>query len=167
MARKGYADVLEKDPTKSVPREERIGRIDQKLNEPDRRSLQSQIAQDEEAIRASGDLASPGDVSEARKRIAHNKMLLQRDDDLRPKTDSQSNRLFARAKEIESILKDKMPTKREMWPKAGSAEAQRAVRHNLQFQERYSGLCQEWQDLQNKLNPDDPYAQSLELIRPD
>lgn len=165
MAKKGYADVL--DPTKSVSREEKIGRITQKLNESDRRSLQNQVAQDEEAIRASQDLGSPGDSSEARKRIAQNKMILQRDDDLTPKTDGQSNRLYARAKEIEGVLIKNMPTKREMWPKPGSAEASQAVRHNLKFQDQYSGLCQEWQDIQNKLNPDDPNAQSLELIRPD
>ena len=31
MAKKGYADVLEKDPTKGVSQEEKIGRNHQKL----------------------------------------------------------------------------------------------------------------------------------------
>jgi len=168
MARKGYADVLEKrDPTKSVSREEKIGRTDQKLTEADRRGLAEQIAQREEEILAKKDMNPDADVSEMKKEIEHKKMILQHDDDLRPKSESQTDRLAARAKELEEILKKNMPTKREMWPKPGSSEAAQAVRHNLQFQERYSEQCREWQDIQNKLNPDDPNAQSLELIRPD
>lgn len=167
MARKGYADVLEKDPTKSVPREEQVGRVSQKLAEPDRRALQDQVNQREEEILAKKELNPDSDVSDMRQEIDHKKMILAHDDDLRPKTDVQSNRLYARAKEIENILKREMPTKREMWPKSGSTEAQQAVRHNLKFQEQRGNLCREWQDIQNKINPDDPTAQSLELIRPD
>ncbi len=167
MARKGYADVLEKDPTKSVSKEEKIGKNRQKLAESDRRHLAQQVAQDEEAIRASNDLSSPGDMSETKARINQNKMILGHDDDLTPKSENARDRLAARAKEIQTILVKEMPTKREMWPKQGSSEAQQAVRHNLHFQEQRSDLCREWQDIQNKLNPDDPNAQSLELIRPD
>jgi len=168
MAKRGYADVLEKkDPTKSVPREEAVGRNKVKLNESDRRSLSEQIAQREEEIRAKQDLNPDADVSEMRKEINDKKMILHHDDDLTPKSDGARDRLYARSKELEDILKRKMPTKREMWPKPGSSEAQQAVRHNLKFQEECDPLCREWQDIQNKLNPDDPSAQSLELIRPD
>lgn len=169
MARKGYADVL--DPTKKASRpvsnEEKIGRTEQKLTESDRRSLAEQVAQREEEIRAKKELNPDADVSEMWREIDHKKMILQHDDDLRPKSDTARDRLAARGREIEAILKSKMPTKREMWPKPGSVEAQQAVRHNLKFQEVYDPLCREWQDIQNKLNPDDPNAQSLELIRPD
>jgi hypothetical protein len=167
MARKGYADVLEKDPTKSVPREEQIGRSTKKLDESERRALANQIAQREEEILAKKDMSRDADVSEMQREIQQKKMILQHDDDLRPKTDGQRDRLYARAKEIEGIIVKEMPTKREMWPKPGSAESQQAVRHNLKFQENRSDLCREWQDIQNKLNPDDPGAASLELIRPD
>lgn len=168
MARRGYDDVLERrDPTKAMPREEQIGRTTQKLSESDRRGLEEQIRQREEEILAKKDMNRDADVSAMQKEINDKKMILQHDEDLRPKSDSQRDRLYARSKEIESILKEKMPTKREMWPKPGSNEAQRAVQHNLKFQEHYSDLCHEWQDIQNKLNPDDPGAQSLELIRPD
>ena len=167
MSRKGYSDVLEKDPTKRVPREEQIGRTNQKLAEPDRRSLGEQIATREEEIRAKKDLNPDADVSSMEKEIKDKKMILQHDDDLGPKSDTQRDRLHKRSKEIEEILKKEMPTKNEMWPKPGSSQAQRAVRHNLKFQEERGDLCREWQDIQNKLNPDDPNAQSLELIRPD
>ena len=164
MAKKGYADVL--DPTK-MSQEERIGRTKQKLAESDRRSLQDQISEDEQLILQKKELSKDSDVSDIQARIRHKKMILQHDEDLTPKTDSQRDRLAARAKEIEDILKKNMPTKREMWPRTGSSEAQQAVRHNLKFQEQYDGLCKEWQDIQKKLDPDNPTAQSLELIRPD
>ena len=168
MARKSYADVLEKrDPTKSVPREEQIGRNSQKLGESDRRGLGEQIARKEDEIRMKKELNPDADVSDMLKEIKDKKMILQHDDDLTPKSDNQRDRLAARAKELSDILKSKMPTKREMWPKAGSSEAAQAVRHNLKFQEDCDSLCREWQDIQRKLNPEDPNAQSLELIRPD
>ena len=166
MPKRGYGDVL--DPTKKQRVvEEKIGRTEEKLGESERRSLGLQVAQQEEDLRAQLDLNKDSDVSELKRQIDHKKMILQRDDDLTPKSANASNRLSSRAKEIEAILKSKMPTKREMWPKIGSPEAQQAVRHNLSFQSNYDGLCREWQDIQRKLNPDDPYAQSLELIRPD
>lgn len=167
MARRGYADVLEKDPTKKMPLEEKIGRDSKKLTESDRRSLSDQVAQKEEEIRAKKDLSKDADVSAMQKDIDHKKMILQHDDDLRPKSDGARDRLAKRSEEIAEILKKNMPTKREMWPEPGSIEASRAVNHNLKFQEQYDPLCREWQDIQNKLNPDDPNAQSLELIRPD
>ena len=171
MARKDYADVLEKreekDPTKSVRREEQIGRTVQKLSESDRRGIRMQIEQREEEIRAKKDMNPDADVSDMRKEINDKKMIIQHDDDLTPKSDGQKDRLYARSQEIQAILVKEMPTKNEMWPKAGSAQAQQAVRHNMKFQEERGELCREWQDIQNKLNPDDPNAQSLELIRPD
>lgn len=168
MPKRGYADVVEKDPTKAQKAtEERIGQTTQKLNEADRRALHGQIAQREDEIASAKDLNPDADVSAMKKEIDHKKMILQRDDDLTPKSGLATDRLAARAREIESVLKGKMPTKREMWPKPGTAEAQTAVRHNLKFQEQYDHLCKEWQDIQVKLNPDDPFAQSLESIRPD
>jgi hypothetical protein len=167
MARKGYADVLEKDPTKKVPLEEKIGRDTKKLSESDRRSLENQIGQAEEEMAAKLDMNKDADVSELKRQIDHKKMIVQHDEDLRPKSDTARDRLAARAKEIEDLIIPKMPNKREMWPKTGSVEAQQAVRHNLKFQETYDKECREWQDIQNKLEPDDPNAQSLERIRPD
>lgn len=167
MPRKGYSDLIEKDPTKSVPMERKIGETKQKLAEPDRRSLQDQILQREDEMREKKEINKDADVSEMKREIDQKKMILQHDDDLTPKSDSQKDRLAARASEIAEVLKKNMPTKREMWPKPGSSESQQAVRHNIKFQDQYSDLCREWQDIQNKLNPDDPTAQSLELIRPD
>jgi beta-lactamase class A len=165
MPRKSYDDVIA-DPTK-MSAEEKIGRTKQKLHESDRRSLNSDIERREQEILAKKDLNPDADVSDLKKEIVHKKMILQHDDDLVPKSGNERDRLAARAKTIEDVLKKEMPTKREMWPKPGSVESQQAVRHNLKFQEQRDGLCKEWQEIQKKLNPEDPYAQSLELIRPD
>lgn len=162
--KKGYADVV--DPTKQVSQEERIGRSGRKLEESDKQSLRLQVAQDEELLSASLKTAST-DSAQIRSRLERNKMILAHDDDLTPKSGSEKDRLHARLKDITETLQKNMPTKREMWPKTGSAEAQQAVRHNVRFQEQYGPLCHEYQELKKRLEPDDPYAQSLELIRPD
>ena len=167
MARKGYADVLEKDPTKNMSEEERIGRNRQKLSESDRQSLENQIAEAEHELKSRKELSGTPDLSDVQAQIKQKKMILQHDDDLTPKSGTEKDRLASRAKAIEEILKKEMPTHNEMWPKHGSIEAQRALRHNQKFQAERGDLCREWQDIQKKLNPDDPYAASLETIRPD
>ena len=168
MAKKGYADVLEKkDPTKGMPREEQIGRNHQKLAESDRRSLADQVARKENEIREKLDLNPDADVSEMVKDMNDKKMILHHDDDLTPKSDGQRDRLMARQKELREYLQKRMPTKREMQARPGTTESAQAVRHNLDFQTKCDPQCLEYQDNERKLNPDDPNAQSLELIRPD
>jgi hypothetical protein len=157
---------VSKDPTKRVPRQEEIGRTKKKLDADSRRGLEMQVAQREEEIAAKKDLNPDADVSAMKREIDDKKMILQHDEDLEARG-GQRDRMSARVKEIDGILVKNMPTKREMWPKAGSSEAQQAVRHNLKFQEQYDPLVHERMDLLNKLNPDDPGAASLELIRPD
>ena len=159
------------DPTKQPPLEEKIGTGKRKLEESDRARIAEEVRQDEDLLKASQDpqqrLQSQAvDVASIRQRLERNKMILGHDEDLTAR-DSEKDRLHARLREITDILKKNMPTKREMWPKTGSVEAQQAVRHNVRFQEQYGPLCHEYQELKKRLEPDDPYAHSLELIRPD
>ena len=173
MARKGFADVLERksqsvqDPTKKMPVQEQIGRTQKKLSEDDRRGLRMQIDAKEEEIRAKMDMNPDADVSEMKRELEHKKMIVQHDDDLGPKSESQRDRLAARASEIEQFLIKNMPTKKEMWAKTGTSESAQAVRHQLKYQGQFAELEHEWQDIKNKLEPEDPGAASLELIRPD
>lgn len=167
MAKKGYADVLEKDPTKGVSQEEKIGRNHQKLGESERRALREQINSAEEELRKRKELSGAPDLRDVTEEIRNKKMILQHDDELTPKSGMETDRLAVRAREIEEILVKEMPTRNEMWPKHGSVEAQRALRHNVKFQAERGEMCREWQDIQKKLNPDDPYAASLETIRPE
>ena len=97
MARKGYADVLEKDPTKGVPQEEKIGRTRQKLGESERRALNEQINAAEEELRKRKDLSGTPDLSDVTEEIKKKKMILQHDDDLTPKSGMETDRLAARA----------------------------------------------------------------------
>jgi len=168
MARRSYTDVLEQDPTKKVSQEERIGRDHKKLVESDRRSLKDQIAQREQEITAKRDLDPDADVSEMKRDIEHKKMILQHDEDLVPKSDTQRDRLAARSKELETLLTTHgMCTKKQMWPASNDPLKMRYVKQNMEWQDRYANEIREWQDIQNKLEPDYPGAQSLELIRPD
>ena len=167
MPRKGYADVLEKDPTKTMSEEERIGRTKQKLSESDRRTLREQKQGLEEELHARKQLSGNPDLADLQEKIKKIGMILDHDDDVGPKTATDKDRLAKRASDIEAILKKEMPTRNEMWPKHGSIEAQRALRHNVKFQAERGDLCKEWQEIQKKLNPDDPYATSLETIRPE
>jgi len=159
------------DPTKQVSQEEKIGRGDRKLEESDRSNLRRQVEEDEAILLGStqpeNQLKSQTvDLASVKARYDRNKMILGHDEDLTAR-DSEKDRLNARLKEITAILQKEMPTKHEMWPKTGSVEAQQAVRHNVKFQEQYGALCHEYQELKKRLEPDDPYAHSLELIRPD
>lgn len=159
------------DPTKQMSQEERIGRTGRKMEESDRSRIAQEIRNDEEALAAATD---PGqklqsqavDTAAIRQRLDRNKMILGHDEDLTAR-DSEKDRLHSRLKEITDILQKNIPSKREMWPKTGSVEAQQAVRHNVRFQEQYGALCHEYQELKKRLEPEDPYAHSLELIRPD
>lgn len=159
------------DPTKEVPLEEKIGTGRQKMDESDRSRIQREVQDDEMALLASADpeqkLRSQSiDVAGIKSRLERNKMILGHDEDLTARG-GEKDRMARRLAEVTSILQKNMPTKREMWPKTGSVEAQQAVRHNVRFQENYGPLCHEYQELKKRLDPDDPYAQSLELIRPD
>lgn len=172
MARKSYADVLDKqtaenDPTKGMSEEERIGRTEQKLGESERRALREQKEGLEEELLARKQLSGNPDLSDVTEKIKKIGMILDHDDDVGPKNGTEKDRLSKRASQLEDILKKEMPTRNEMWPKHGSVESQRALRHNIKFQAERGEMCREWQEIQKKLNPDDPYAQSLETIRPD
>jgi hypothetical protein len=67
---------------------------------------------------------------------------------------------------LQEKFKKEMPTYDEMWPKQGSVMAQRGLRHNIKFQADNKSELLEYREVMTKLNPDDPDAASLELIRP-
>lgn len=169
MPRKSFSDVLErpKDPTKKVPLEERIGRTTAKLNASDKQGLRNQVSQIEEEIAAKLEMNKDADVSEMRRDLAHKKMIIQRDDDLTPKSDTARDRLALRAKEIQDLIVPTMCSKKQMWPDSRDPLRMRYVKQNGDWQDRFQSEIHEWQDIQRKLNPDDPGAHSLELIRPD
>lgn len=162
--RRSLSTLVERDPTKDVPEQERIGQSRQKMTLADRLSLEHQIEEGEASLNH-GLKGTPVDAK-AKKDIEKKKMLLAHDEDLVARG-SEKDQLDRREKELRDMLVRSMPTKTEMWRKTGSNESQQAIRHNVEFQRKYDRECKEWQNIRCRQEPDNPYAQSLENIRPD
>ena len=162
--RRSLSELVE-DPTKSrMSEEERIDRGGQKMTVADRLSLEHQIQEAEASIQHG--LKGTSNDPKAKRELERKKMLLAHDDDLVARG-SEKDRLDTREKELRDLLVRNMPTKTEMWRKSGSNESQQAIRHNLDFQNRFDREIKEWQNIRCRQDPDNPYAQSLENIRPD
>ena len=161
MPKRDMTDLLKK-PEPS--RDEKIGSNGQKMNVADRMSLEQQIRDTEENT---GQLRSVGPSREMKDQLEHRKDILRHDDDLRAKAYAGRDQLNSRKKQLESVLKENMPTHNEMWSKSGTTESQRAIRHNMEFQSKFAKEIREYQQVMVSLEPDDPQAQSLERIRPD
>jgi len=147
-----------------VSEEERIGANRQKMTVADRMTLQHQIEEGEASINH-GMKDVPVDAR-AKREIERKKMLLAHDEELVP-TGNEKDLLDAREKELRQLLIKEMPTKTEMWRKTGSNESQQAIRHNVNFQAKHDAEVKEWQNIRCRQEPDNPFAQSLENIRPD
>lgn len=161
--RRGLSELV--DPTKQDGNEEeRIGSNRQKMTVADRVTLQHQIAETEASLEHG--LKDAKNDPKVKRELERKKMLLAHDEDLVARG-SEKDRLAAREKELRTLLVEKMPTKEEMWRKTGSPESQQAIRHNLSFQRQYGSQIREWQNIRCQQEPDNPFAQSLENIRPD
>lgn len=151
--------------------DEQTASIQHKMDPAERESLERRVAEREHELRPSEsqgmstDPTKLADKGRLRDQIEKDKRLLQHDEELGARG-SEKDRLNRRRLEIEGQIIDKMPTKREMWCKDPN-DHQRAVRHNLTFQEKFDPLVHEWQDIKRRLEPEDPAAHSLENIRPD
>lgn len=75
----------------------------------------------------------------------------------------EKDKLYARAKELESKIKQGMPTRDQMWAKRG--EHPGIVRHQRQWEARNARDIQEWKQIQRALEPGDPTASSIERLR--
>lgn len=161
---KKFADLVRPStPVDHRSPDEKIGARKTKMNVADRESLKRQIEDTEANLNDVKDVAPSGDI---RAQNEQRKKILQHDEDLEARGLSK-DRLAEREEKIREILVREMPSKEEMWRRSGTSESQQAIRHNIHFQDKYGDLVREWQDLKVKLEPDDPYAQSLENIRPD
>ena len=166
---RGRPKVGLEDPTKSYPKEDI-----KKMSAQDREPLKAQVAELEAQLESKpegGAFYSPQvqDPGALKKQLEHKKMLLQKDDDLSARG-SEKDRLYARKKEIEGILSAHKPTAKEMsqMPTGNNSSAfSRAVDHNVKYQEKYQKLEHELQDLNVRLEPDDPNAHNLEYLRSD
>jgi len=139
----------------------------EKLGVADRLALEQDIERDEIQLRNPDQLALGRNLAGAGKMkqsILRKREILQRDDDLAAKGKAK-DKLWARAKEIERIIKPDMPSKSEMWRKLGTAESTEATRKNVWFRQKHGHLLKELQDIRRRLEPEDSSASSLEYLR--
>ena len=146
------------------------------MSEQDRVVTRAELAQAEAQLKpshpdAGGEFYTPPpqDVSAIKAQIDKKKLILQRDEDQWARG-SEKDRLMARKKEIEGMLRSHKPTQREMsqMPTGqNSSQFARAVQHNVQYQEKYQRLEHELQDINVRLEPHDPNAHNLEYLRSD
>src|ERR1700743_3802871 len=120
-----------------------ITEVEKKVSAQDSESLRKDIERMENQLKPSdpnAEFYNPGveDPGSIKKQIDHKKMVLDHDEDLRARG-GEKDRLFARQREIEDILKKHKPTHKEMWAKDPS-DFSRAVQHNVGYQEKYQPL---------------------------
>lgn len=140
----------------------------EKMSVAERAALQQDINTREEQLSNPEDLkaANQNGVEEMKLDIAKKKEVLQRDEDLVARG-AEKDRVQQRIKELEAEFVKDMPTRNEMWAKPGTEESDRAVQKNLRFHRLHDREVFEWQNLKKRLEPNDPWAQSLDSIRPD
>jgi len=139
-----------------------------KLSVAERMAVEQQIKDQEEQLANPEGLKASGQngVAEMKADIARKKEVLAKDEALIAKG-PEKDALVARIKELENQFLKDMPTKNEMWAKTGTEESDRAVQKNLRFHRLHDAKLFEWQNLKKRLEPHDPWAQSLDSIRPD
>ena len=139
----------------------------EKMSVAERAAVEQQVKDQEEQLANPEKLAVSGQrgTSEMKVDIAKKKELLAKDEELIAKGNEKDS-IVAELKQLEAIFLKDMPTKNEMWPKSGTVEADRAVQKNMRFHKLHGKLVLRWQILKKRLEPDDPWAQSLESIRP-
>ena len=78
-------------------------------------------------------------------------------------------RLYRRMKEIQEELIKIMPTVAETnytLKSSGSVDFERAVVKTMYFQQRKIRLCEEWKQIKNRLEPQDPTADDINALAP-
>lgn len=143
-------------------------KLKEKLSVAERVAVEQQILDQEEQLANPEGLKASGQngVAEMKADIAKKKELLEKDSSLIA-VGVEKDRIVARLKELQAAFLPDMPTRNEMWAKPGTEESDRAVQKNLRFHRLHDAKLFEWQNLKKRLEPHDPWAQSLDSIRPD
>ena len=152
------------DPTKSSPQNS-AETVDRKMTFSEREGLRHEIEMAERSCHQN--LKGEKDDPRVLRDLYRKKMLLAHDDELTFRGDSKDVAL-KEALDLEEEIKKEIPSKNEMWPKNDISAKSQAVRHNLHFQRpEMDAKVRRWQELKRRLEPDNPFAQNLDTIRPD
>ena len=144
-------------------------KIAPKMSEEDRKALEEQIREDELIMLNPDRLAAAESASsnkEMRRSVDRKKEALARDEELIARG-PEKDKIYARIKELNMLLRQHIPTKNEMWRRLGTDASSDAVKKNLYFHKKFAKEIHELANLKRRLEPDDPLAGSLERIRPD
>ncbi len=107
------------------------------------------------------------DATVVKQNLAKTESILNKDEELAVRG-RQKDVLNRESKELEAKLKANMPTKNEMWPvRMGTPEAEAAVQKQMRFETKFGDDARRWQECQRRLQPDNPFAGSLDRIRPE
>jgi hypothetical protein len=89
-------------------------------------------------------------------------------------TGTEANKAYKRAKEIEEVLRDAMPTQKlynQRYPSSSdraskATDFERAVQQQMAFQSaKYQGLAAEYRHLMARIDPSNPTVRNLERLR--
>lgn len=143
-------------------------KLKDKLSVAERTAVEQQIKDQEEQLANPEGLHASGQngVAEMKADIAKKKLVLEKDESFIA-TGSEKDQIAARIKQLQDAFLPDMPTRNEMWTKTGTEESDRAVQKNMRFHRLHDAKLFEWQNLKKRLEPHDPWAQSLDSIRPD
>lgn len=152
------------DPTKKSPEHE-VGKVEKKMSFSEREGLRHEVDMIERSCNQN--LNGEKDDPKVLRDLYKKKMLLAHDDELTFHGDSKDVAL-KELQELEEVIKKEIPSKNEMWPKNDISAKASALRHNLHFQRpEMDAKVHRWQELKRRLEPDNPFAQNLDTIRPD
>lgn len=145
-------------------RSEKLTPGDRERFEDQKADLESQLA----AIKGKETAAAEAiDESVVRRNLAKTTAILEKDVELEARG-RQKDSLAREAKALEEELKANMPSKNEMWPtRMGTPESEKCVQKQMRFERQFGDKARRWKDIQRRLEPDNPYAGSLDRIRPE
>lgn len=143
---------------------EKMSPEDRQRHEEQRNELQSQL----DAIKEGETETSKSlDENIIRRNLAKTKSMIERDDQLDARA-GQKDAYAREAKALAEELRENMPTKNEMWPvRMGTPESEACIQKQMRFENMYGEKARRYQELQRRLEPQNPYAGSLDVIRPD
>lgn len=78
----------------------------------------------------------------------------------------QKDKLAREAAELESELRQAMCSRNELWVKSGTMDSEKAIAKQMAFERSHGEKARRWQEIQSRLEPDDPMNCSMERIRP-
>lgn len=136
---------------------------DRQVFEEQRNALKEQME-----IIKSNDIEAAGnlDAGLIRRQLEQKERALEQDEKLIAKG-AMKDKLAREAKELERQMRDAMCTRNELWTRSGTMDSERAIQKQIAFEKLHGDKARRWQEIQSRLEPDDPMNCNMERIRPD